>query len=428
MSIKELCWPQHNYNKIQYTLQPIVNILTKFGNPQLKIKNVIHVGGTNGKGSTTAFTKAIAEAAGYKVNRYTSPHLLCFNERIEISGQPIVDQLFLDLMAECKRMSELHNIDLSIFEALTAVAILAFSEEDADLTILEVGMGGKLDATNIIATPLASIITSISLDHIKMLGPTLIDIASNKAAIMKYNCLTIIDKQEDLSVKKYLQDYANYIGSNALCYNSEWFVRENKNEFTIITQEEEIKLPWPSLKGRHQLYNCAGAVMAMISQKTLEIDMKAVEEGIVNTEWSARLQKITDGKLYALLPKGFELWIDGAHNEDGCKKLAQWIEESKMIRPMHNHAIIGILNTKDVKTITQIICSVVDEMTAIKFDNNKASDPIEIISYAKTIHNNVNVSSNIEEAITKVDHSKGMQRVIICGSLYLMGEVLSKNS
>lgn len=427
--MKKIPWPSYDLDgKPKFELGRIVEFLDKMGNPQDNLlPPIFHVAGTNGKGSTTAYLKYILEAEGYLVHRFTSPHLVDWNERIEISSKIITDEYAIELVNECKEFSEKHDLKLTYFEVMTAMAILAFSRHPAVATILEVGLGGRLDATNVIKNPLVEIITSISFDHMKTLGYTLSAIAGEKAGIIKEGKTLIIDKQPQEAfdvIYKVGQEKHNKIYS---C-GKEWSTEKLKDSFIFRGFGKELELPLPYLQGDYQIDNAGGAIAALLSQDKIKVSDKAIVEGMKNVRWIGRLQNMSDNKkLTQFLPKGTELIIDGAHNEDASKKLTQWLKSKTDNK--HNILIIAMLQRKDSIDYINKLDKIFDLVITIQMRNeDKSKDPEEFKQeFLNAGWTNVVASQYFEDALKYVgqNFNDGQNlRVIIAGSLYLMGEVL----
>lgn len=428
-------WPLHNsINKIDLGLNRISKLLDKLGNPQDKIKSVFHITGTNGKGSVSAYLKYILEEGGYTVNRYTSPHLVRFNERIEICGREITDDYYNELANECKTIVEKYNLDVSYFEIITTIAFMAFARNKADATILEVGMGGRLDATNIIKNPLVSIITPISLDHINTLGNTIEKIAIEKIAIVKDNCNAVISKQEKSVVNTIKNKIKNKTNCNIFYFNDDYnFVQIDDNICRFTGFKKDFMTKLPSLYGKHQIINAGTAIAAILCQNKLNCTNKNISDGISKTIWKGRLQNLKNTKLYNYLPKDSELFLDGSHNEGGAKVIKDWITEKDKIKKMENILIISMLKRKDTTSYINIIKNVFDGVIVVSPDKivNKTDKYKTIEEFSKEFKTfGVQVlfgCNNIIDALkytNKIITTKKL-RILICGSLYFCGDVLS---
>lgn len=422
-------WPDPKNKVSCLGLDRIKLLLEKLGNPQDKMKNVFHIAGTNGKGSTTAFLKSILEANGYSTNRYISPHLINFNERIELNGKQISDNYYNELSNEVKQIVEKSNLEITYFEAITVIAFLAFSRNNADANIIEVGLGGRLDATNVFKNPLVNIITTISYDHIEILGDTLEKIATEKWGMVKQNTPVIFGRLD-----KQIQNL--YIEKNKEFNNKLYFFDKNysiniiNNDcFEFIYDNKKLLLPTPSLKGEHQIRNASCAIMALLSQNNLKITEKAIKNGITNCFWPARLQNLKNTNLFQYLPNNYELYLDGAHNEDGATVLSNWIESENKIDQKETIIIMSILERKDCKTYINHIKDSVNY--AIAIDNQSQDFKFKKGDILKQeIENNgikvINIAKTTIEAlqyIKSIDNGTS-KRILICGSLYYSAQVL----
>lgn len=426
--MKKIFWPSYELDgNPKYGLERITTYMKAMGNIDRLIPPIFHVAGTNGKGSTTAYLKYILEADGYLVHRFTSPHLVDWNERIEVSSKIITDDYANELATECKEFSEKHDLKLSYFEGITMIAMLAFLRNPAAATILEVGLGGRLDATNVIQNPLVEIITSISYDHQKTLGDTLAKIAGEKAGIIKEGKTLIIDKQPREAFEvlyKTGEEKHNKIYS----YGKEWNVEKLKDTFIFRGFGKELELPLPYLQGEYQVDNAGGAIAALLSQDKIKVSDKAIAEGMKNVRWIGRLQNMSNNKkLTQYLPKGTELIIDGAHNEDAARGLTEWLKNKKDEK--YNILIIGMLQRKDSRDYIAKLDKAFDLVITIHMRNEeKSKDSKEFKEeFTEAGWQNVVSSGNFEDALKYIgqnfnDGSK--LRVIIAGSLYLMGEIL----
>ena len=430
--MKEIFWPNYNSDgNPKLGLSRILNFLDKIGNPQNKITNIFHIAGTNGKGSTTAYLKSILEEEGYLVHRYTSPHLVNLNERIEVSSKIISDDYFNDLAYECKQISETYDLPLSYFEGLTVMAFLAFSRNLAKATILEVGLGGRLDATNVITNPLVSVITSISYDHMSILGDTLEKIAIEKAGIIKKDKTLIIDRQQEV-VMNTLMKIATENNNTTYAYNKEWSIEKlNDCSFVFKGFGKILELPIPSLEGEYQLYNAGGAIASLLAQKEIDISEKSIINGLKKVNWNGRLQNLSNNnKLKEMLPIGTEVIIDGAHNEDAASKLHDYIVDKNTKNKKYNILIIAMLDRKDSLNYIKNLKNIFDLVIITKLNAGKeiSKDSKELMqNFLSNNCNNIIVKDNFEESFSYIlqNFSNGDNlRVIASGSLYLVGEIL----
>ncbi len=431
--MKKIFWPSYELDgNPKYGLERITTYMEAMGNIDRLVPPIFHVAGTNGKGSTTAYLKYILEADGYLVHRFTSPHLVDWNERIEVSSKIITDEYANELAAECKEFSEKNNLKLSYFEGIMMIAMLAFSRNPAAATILEVGLGGRLDATNVIHDPLVEIITSISYDHTKTLGSTLAAIAGEKAGIIKDGKTLIINKQKPEAfdvLYRIGQEKHNKIYSNG----KEWSVEKLKDTFVFRGFGKELELPLPYLQGEYQIDNAGGAIAALLSQDKIKISDKAIADGMKNVRWIGRLQNMSDNKkLNQYLPNGTELIIDGAHNEDAARGLTEWLKNKKDGK--YNILVIGMLQRKDSREYIAKLDKAFDLVITIHMRNEEKSKESGEFKqeFIDAGWKNVVASGNFEDALKYIGENfndGNKLRVVMAGSLYLMGEILefSKN-
>lgn len=412
--------------KIDLSLNRMHDLLEKLGNPQNKIPPVIHVAGTNGKGSTVATLRAIIETAGYSVHTYTSPHLVNFNERIRLAGTLIEEDHLSSLLQECETANG--DNPITFFEITTAAAFLAFSRVKADITILEVGLGGRLDATNVINRVLASVITPIDLDHQDFLGNTLRKIAQEKAGIIKPNTLTIIGPQK-AEAEKALQDKIRSVKAEAIQYNSAWYIDKNLDNTTMTYSDRMgvIGLNVPKLKGHHQVLNAGLAIATLRHQTLLEINDAAIKAGVNWVNWPARMQHITDTPLNKILPKDAQLWLDGGHNPAAAAVVKEAIESvATLNQPIY--IVLGMMNSKDSEGFLKPLAELVQEVIAVEIPGEEGSATLaQLVKSAIEMEIQHSTAKTVPAAlkyIAKNSDPKQPPLVIICGSLYLAGTVL----
>ena len=418
-------WPNILGHKIiDLDLTRIKSLLTAIGNPQEKLPPVIHVAGTNGKGSTTAFLKSIFQEAGYKVHCYTSPHLMYFNERINILGTPIEDNFLYQICEECRIACEKIGINPTFFEGTTAAAFLSFSKVEADLIILEVGLGGRLDATNVIEKPAMSIITSISLDHTEYLGDSLRQIAIEKSGIIKKDCPVIISQQYKEVMETLLEVAEN---NQSFAFEYDWLVeRIDNSHFLYKSPNLELNLPNPGLLGDHQFINAGNAITAALNLKAFKISKEAIENGLKKVFWPARIQKLSQGYLVNRLPKNWEIWVDGAHNDAGAHCLSNWLQ-NEPYKP--TYMIFGMTKGRDCQQFLSNFSGLIKHVGGITIENEPSSYSGEYIAnQAELLQFPSSYYDDIEDCLNKITQMEQSEsRIVITGSLYLAGDALYKN-
>ncbi len=400
---------------IDLSLDRLRRLLAKLGAPEQRLPPVIHVGGTNGKGSTCAFIRAIGEAAGMRVHVYTSPHLVRFNERIRIAGHLVDDETLAAALEEVERINA--GDPITVFEVITAVAFHLFAQAPAELCVLEVGLGGRGDATNVVLHPAATAITSISLDHREMLGPTIADIAAEKAGIMKAGAPVAIGAQPQEALSVLLQHAARHRAPVRML-GRDWHIEPQPNGFRFLDSDAALDVPPPALAGAHQLDN-AGIAIAALCASRLGVPASAFRDGIARAAWPARLQRLS-GRLAALLPPGWELWLDGGHNPGAGSALgvhlASWAD-----RPVH--LLVGMKQAKDAAEFLRPLLPHAASVWAISEPDQHLALPIDAIIAASG--GRARPGPRAADALSALAASNGPpSRVLICGSLYLAGEIL----
>jgi len=399
---------------IDLSLDRLRTLLVRMGSPERRLPPIVHVAGTNGKGSTCTFIRAIGEAAGMRVHVYTSPHLVRFNERMRIAGELVADDVLLAVLEEVERINA--GDPITVFEVTTAAAFLLFACTPADLCVLEVGLGGRGDATNVIPPPVATAITSISLDHRELLGPTLDVIAAEKAGIMKPAVPVVIGAQPP-EVLAVLRDHAARAGAPMQLRGQHWDVAPTPSGFTYQEPGVTLDLPCPSLPGAYQLDN-AGIAVAAMRASGLSIPDSALAAGIARAEWPARMQRLS-GRLAALLPPDWELWLDGGHNPGAGIVLADhlrgWSE-----RPVH--LVVGMKQAKDSAEFLRPLIPCAASVWAVSEPGQHSALPVEAIITASG--GVARPGPTVAAALRALPRGGVPARVLICGSLYLAGEVL----
>src|SRR5580692_6333364 len=333
--------------RIDLSLDRMWHVLDRLGHPEKNLPPVIHVGGTNGKGSTIAFMRAMLEAAGARVHVYTSPNLVRLNERFRLGraggGVLVGNDELVEVLAACERANA--NAPITVFEMETAAGFLLFSRHPADALLLEVGLGGRLDATNVIAEPLASVVTPVSIDHVEFLGDTVEKIASEKAAIFKRGVPAVVGRQTEGPLSVIVQR-ASEVGAPLHVAGQDWVASEERGRLVYQDEHGLLDLPSPRLFGRHQIDN-AGTAIAVLRAAGFKLAPDAYDKGLVRAEWPARMQRLASGDLLAQAPSGSEVWLDGAHNPDGGRIVAAALAdlEERVSRPVV--LVVGMLASKD---------------------------------------------------------------------------------
>jgi dihydrofolate synthase / folylpolyglutamate synthase len=399
---------------IDLSLDRLLVLLEKLGNPHLHLPPTIHVAGTNGKGSTCAFLRAMGEAAGKRVHVYTSPHLVRFNERIRVASELVSDA---DLIATMETIEQANaGAPITVFEVITAAAFYLFAAVPAELCVLEVGLGGRGDATNVIPPPAAGAITSISLDHLELLGPTLDVIAREKAGIMKPGVPLAIGVQPD-EVITVLRAEARRTGARLLQRGCDWTIEATATRLCFADATGALDLPLPSLPGPHQFDN-AGIATAALRAAGQGISDDAVARGIASAEWPARLQRLTGG-LTAMLPPDWELWLDGGHNPGAGEALAAHLAGWRD-KPIH--VVVGMKQAKDSAEFLRPLLPLAASLWAVAEPEQHNALPVEAIVAASG--GVARPGPLVSDALRNIPRGAGPGRVLICGSLYLAGEVL----
>jgi dihydrofolate synthase/folylpolyglutamate synthase len=416
--------------RIDLSLDRIRRLLDRLDHPETKIPPVIHVAGTNGKGSTVAFMRAVLEAAGRSVHVYTSPHLVRFNERFRIGaaggGALVSDEALAQALEECERANA--GEPITVFEIETAAAFLLFSRHLADVTLLEVGLGGRLDATNVIEAPLACAITPVSMDHLEFLGDSIQRIAAETAAILKRNVPAAIAPQNAAALAVIEQE-ARRVRAPLRIAGEHWSVHGEHGRLVYQDDDGLLDLPLPKLGGRHQVDN-AGLAIATLRAAGFTVPLAAFEAGIAKAEWPARMQRLTQGKLKALIPPDSELWLDGGHNADGGRAVAAALGDIEERVPRPLVLIVGMLATKDNAGFLRNFAGLSRHVIVVPVPRQDKSVPAEtLVDIARGVGLPAESRNSVEAALAAVARLELMPapRILITGSLYLAGEVLALN-
>ena len=417
--------------RIDLSLDRLQRLLAALDHPEKKLPPIIHVAGTNGKGSTVAFLRAILEAAGQRVHAYTSPHLVRFNERFRIGGpggsKLVSDEELVATMEECERANAGGRI--TVFEITTAVGLMLFARHPADVLLLEVGLGGRLDATNVVDYPVATIITRISIDHTDFLGDSLDKIAAEKAGILKRGVPAIIASQprDALAV---IERQAARLGVPLKVAGESWTATEERGRLVYQDETGLLDLPPPKLYGRHQFENAGLAIAALRAIKKFVVPPAAYDAGMVKAEWPARLHRLGQGRLVDLAPAGSELWLDGGHNPDGGRAIAAALAdlEERVSRPLV--LIVGMLASKDCEGFLSNFAGLARRMIAVPVPGVETGlSATTVADTARAIGLSATTRESLTEALVaarKLDLDPP-PRILITGSLYLAGEVLREN-
>ena len=415
---------------IDLSLDRMWRLLARLDHPERKLPPVIHVAGTNGKGSTIAFMRSILEAAGQHVHVYTSPHLVRYNERFRIGaeggGKLVGDDELRATLEECERVNA--GEPITVFEITTAAGLLLFSRHPADVLLLEVGLGGRLDATNVVEAPLLSVITPVSLDHADYLGDTIESVATEKAGIIKRGVRAVIGPQvpEALSI---IERTAQRMRAPLLVAGEYWNASEEHRRLVYQDDNGLLDLPAPKLPGRHQFAN-AGIAVAALRASGLRIPVQAYEAGLLKAEWPARMQRLTQGRLVSLAPAGSEIWLDGGHNPDGGRAVAVSLADIEERAPKPLVMIVGMLGTKDFEGYLRHFSGLALRLYAVPVPNAERSLlPKQIAETARKIGIPSETASDVEAALAEIKALSfdTLPRILIGGSLYLAGDVLARN-
>lgn len=415
--------------RIDLVLTRVERLLAALGHPERKLPPVIHVAGTNGKGSVCAFTRAMLEAQGLKVHVYTSPHLVRFHERIRLAGQLISEGELGATLEECERVNM--GEPITFFEITTAAAFLAFSRHPADALVLEVGMGGKLDATNVVPRPRISIITPIGLDHQEFLGRSLSDVAAEKAGIVRAGVPLILGPQDD-DARDVIARRADALGAPLSVFGQDFFAYQELGRMVFQDRDGLLDLPLPKLAGRHQIDNAALAIAAL--RETGLVGDAAIERGLRTVQWPGRLQRLTRGPLLGVAPAGAEIWLDGGHNPHGAAAIARALAdfEERAAKPLY--LVCGMLSTKDAVGFLSAFRGLTRHVTTVAIpDEDLSLGAGSLYDAARASGLEASPADDLEDAMLQIAawsrarEREGPPRILICGSLSLAGKVLAEN-
>ena len=407
--------------EIELSLGRLERLLARLGNPHAKLPPVFHVAGTNGKGSTIAFLRACLEASGRRVHVYTSPHLIRFNERIRVGGHIITDDALAELLREILKRNA--GQPITFFELTTALAFLAFAREPADACIIEVGMGGRMDATNVIARPLVTGIAQLGLDHQQWLGPTILDIAREKAGIAKKGVPMVVSRYPQ-AVTARLAEVAGVAGAPLLVRGADWDAAAYEGALHFRDGEGRISLPLPRLAGAHQIDNAGLAIAMLRAQSLLPVGEPALRAGMGWAEWPARLQRLDPGPLTALLPSGSALWVDGGHNPAAARALA---DSLPLLGTGPVHLVAGLLASKDAAGFFKAFAGRIASVHTVPINGHAHHDPESLARDAAASGLAAIPAPTLGAALTAIAAPRQPALVLIAGSLHLAGEALAQN-
>jgi dihydrofolate synthase/folylpolyglutamate synthase len=409
---------------IDLSLERIERLLARLDHPERALAPVVHIAGTNGKGSTLAMLDAMLRAAGRSVQRYISPHLVRFDERILFDGRPIAETELSEVLDVCEGVND--GAPITFFEITTAAAFLAFARHPADAVLLETGLGGRLDATNVVARPRLTALAPISLDHQAFLGERLEQIAFEKAGILKPGVPCIVGPQppEALAV---IEQRARAVGAPLSVHGGDWRASQVGDRLRVTVGDATRDLPLPALLGRHQIDNAGLAVACALALGDLAPDERALAQGLRSVEWPGRLQRLTRGPLVARLPATCELWLDGGHNPAAGEALAASLDGAGR-GPLH--LVVGMLNTKDEAGFLRPLAPLASSVHTVPVPDERASrDPVDAAAEARRLGMAASPAPDVASALAAIAAADpGAARVLVCGSLYLAGHVLRENA
>lgn len=416
---------------IDLSLGRIERLLAELGHPERRLPPVIHVAGTNGKGSVSAFLKAMIEAAGKRTHVYTSPHLVRFGERIQMAGPagqpgaPIGDEALIALLERVEQVNG--GAPITFFEITTAAALLAFAEHPADAVVLEVGLGGRLDTTNVVPPPLVSVITPIALDHVERLGPTIAHIAAEKAGILKRGTVCVTARQAP-EAEAVIEERARALGVRLVRAGQEFDAFRQGGRLVFQQEDRLLDLPLPALAGRHQIGNAGVAIAAALEARTLGVGEAAIARGLVEVRWPARMQRLGSGPLVARAGPDAELWLDGAHNPAGGVALAETLADLDERSPRPVWLVVGMMGQKDATRFLSAFRGIVEQVVTVPIPgaHETPAEPEQISALARDLGLRAEAATSVEQALERIRAlRKGPARIVICGSLYLAGHVLA---
>ena len=422
--------------KIDLALDRILRLLNALGNPQDKLPPVIHVAGTNGKGSACAFSRAMLEAQGLRIHMHTSPHLVRFHERIRLAGELIGEEELSDLLEEVETVND--GAPITFFEIAAAAMFLAFARHPADAVVLEVGLGGTYDATNVVKHPAMTVIQPVGLDHLEFLGPDLAGIAREKAGIIKKGSPLVVGPQDEIALATILSR-ADRLGVSAFVFGQDYSARQEHGRMVYEDGDGLLDLPLPKLIGPHQIENAGVAIAALRHARPKDGTVRwgtdaAIERGLLTVEWPGRLQRLHHGPLVDAAPKDAEVWLDGGHNPHCAAAVSRAIAdlEERGERPLY--LICGMLRTKDAEGFLSAFRGLARHVVTVEIPGEAASlGAGALYDIARHAGLDAAPGEDLEDAMLQIsaraqmDSGEVSPRILICGSLYLAGQVLAQN-
>jgi len=417
--------------KIDLALDRIRRLLAALGDPQDRLPPVIHVAGTNGKGSVCAFSRAMLEAQGLRVHMHISPHLVRFHERIRLAGDLIGEEELCDTLIEVERVND--GAPITFFEITAAAMFLSFARHPADAVVLEVGLGGTFDATNVVKHPAMTVIQPVGLDHLEFLGNDLAGIAREKAGIIKKGSPLVVGPQDDAALNEILSR-ADRLSVSAFVFNQDFAARQEHGRMVYEDGDGLLDLPLPKLIGRHQIENAGVAIAALRHARKSWGHDAAIERGLATVDWPGRLQRLHQGPLVEAAPKGAEIWLDGGHNPHCAAAVSRAIAglEERGERPLY--LICGMLRTKDAVGFLNAFRGLARHVVTVEIPGEPASlGAGALYDAAREAGLDAAPGEDLEDAMlqiaarTHMDRGEAPPRVLICGSLYLAGRVLAEN-
>ena len=417
--------------KIDLALDRILRLLSALGNPQLRLPPVIHVAGTNGKGSACAFARAMLEAQGLKVHVHTSPHLVRFHERIRIAGKLISEEALVSLLEEVEQVNA--GREITFFEITAAAMFLAFSRYPADATVLEVGLGGTYDATNVVPNPAMTVIQPVGMDHREFLGDDLAGIAAEKAGIIKKGAPLVVGPQNEIARRVILRQ-ADRMGVPVFEFGQDFASRQEHGRMVYEDEVGLLDLPVPKLVGRHQIENAGVAIAALRHAGRGWGQDAAVEKGLATVEWPARLQRLHKGPLVEAAPKGAEVWLDGGHNPHGAEAVSRAMADMEEHGERPLYLICGMLANKDALGYLRAFNGLARHVVTVAIPGEASLGAGALYDVARRAGLDSAPAEDLDDAMlqvtawTRLDNSETPPRILICGSLYLAGRVLAENS